>query len=216
VEERLKWTRNPEQVRDHLEWYTQAVCSVPAEFLSMQQSERRNPPGGARCFRFSVALRDGGERLLCVVETPEGLRVDWDAFARFGTLPEGGPHRGDFTEAEVRALAKPCHYYDHGFSSEEEWLSFELSSPDWDDVVYGYAARISRTATILQSLASSADPGGAQVTLTLLGGAQDSEHRQYLVREILGVGWVLDGGNFEEGWEGRHAGSGAPGGPGGR
>ena len=76
---RLRWCRDPERVASLLASFPeQAVSEIPKSV---------EPMGGISAGvlsyeRFAVTFANGENRLLCVVRTDEGTRVDWEAYAR--------------------------------------------------------------------------------------------------------------------------------------
>ena len=105
--------------------------------------------------RFVVTMKEGGRRLLCVTATPRGPLVDYQAFARhcsadFDKLVSG--HAGE----EVRVFAGSSFYFNHAFSSDNEWSAYGLENPDWPAQLTGYARKNSVTDQVLREMLKKA------------------------------------------------------------
>ncbi|MCH7225820.1 hypothetical protein MLD59_06725 [Verrucomicrobiaceae bacterium E54] len=132
MEERLRWVRNAEEVRNRVADYPSAARSEVGEI------EKMIGHGGGTT-AFAVALPSGEVRLLEVVDTPEGPRVDWDAYARHGTATWEDLWSGKAERAVVRVFCEPSTEYPEPFDDWERWTTFRLSSPDMGRVALGFA-----------------------------------------------------------------------------
>lgn len=78
--ERLRWCRDPERVTPLLARFPeQAVSEIPSSVVAMGSISA----GLLSYERFAVTFANGESRLLSVVRTKEGTKVDWEAYARF-------------------------------------------------------------------------------------------------------------------------------------
>lgn len=196
IEERLKWARNPEQVRMSLNKYPEQALSAPVMGLRRIPAVRRD---GRDLNNFQVTLEGGTQRMLCVEETPAGYRVDWDAYARYCSAPWSKILNGEVESAEVRVFAKPVAYFAYGYRDEEKWRCYVLNSPDLDQSFYAYTQMGSRTHRILRSALKN-PLSGSPVTLRISIHPEGLQHRQLAIDEVLSLDWVVDSDDFEESW----------------
>jgi len=154
MDQRLDLSYRPSLTGEHARNFGAGALEMPTRFDSILDLGPVTAMQEIRYYRFGVELPGGSKRLLCVVDTADGLRVDWDAFARYGTVPASGPHQTDFTEATVRVFVRKAGYYNYRFSDDRNWACFALWNPDWESTIHGYARREATTAKILSRLAA--------------------------------------------------------------
>jgi hypothetical protein len=77
--------------------------------------------------------------LLELVGTPEEPRVDWDAFARYGTANWDDLWSGKAQPAVVRAFCEPSTGRPEPFEDQGKWTSFRMSGPDMPQAALGFA-----------------------------------------------------------------------------
>ena len=85
-EERLALVRNPNEVRSGMVTFPDEVKSYPIAHTFVKPMGVATAGGNMRFQRFSVSMPDGRSRFLCVADTPRGPLVDYEAFARHGTV----------------------------------------------------------------------------------------------------------------------------------
>lgn len=197
AEERVALVRNADTVRENLRSYPAAVIAYPIAFSSLVQMGPASASGELRFQRFTVTICDGSRRLLCVAQTSAGPLVDYDAFARYGTAEREDLLDGESGE-QLRLVVKPSFYYNHGFSDDEVWTAFDLSSPDWPDSLTGYARSESSTAGVLTEILRNAPK--QRVTLKIRPEAESYRKRQFVIEKILASGWVMTQGDIEARW----------------
>ena len=193
---RLKMCRDPENVRKRLESYPpQAVNEIAKDVIFMDVVDLRV----IMAARFYVKFADDTKRLLCIVPTPEGLRVDWDCYARYNT--EAWPKLLDGTvkSAEFRVFARRSDYHAFEYRDETQWVCFELLSPDFDDVLYAYAARGTTTAKLLEAAVPyTEDAKVVQLTLQLSSPGEGYQHKQFTIDRLYATGWVRGERDIED------------------
>ena len=209
-QERLKLCRDPKRVTNLLASFpAQALSEVPRSVIPMGSAM----VGTLSYERFAVTFSNGENRLLCVVRTDEGPKIDWEAYARHGNAfssrieenktakagQKAPPNLAETRTAEVRVFASSSNYYNYRFSDDKAWRSYSLSSPDWEGVVTAYAAAGSITARILDQALRHAR-GAHRVTLQLRSRPQDALRQQFEIEKVSAVGWVRPEGDFEDNW----------------
>lgn len=196
-QERLQWVRNAERVRGHLAGYSHQALEEPVvelRDLGMVSNGREVVAG------FGAIFADGSKRLVSVVPTDEGPRVDWDCYARYCSAAWEDILAGKVGAADIRVYAKPCDYYNYTYRDEARWDVYEMSSPDLDVVVYGYVAKGSREARILKSMVPEQTGDGLRMTLRVALGKDDGQRRQLKIERVLAYSWVRGAEDLQDRW----------------
>jgi hypothetical protein len=187
--ERLRWVRDHERVG----------AAVAAFFAhgpgATEQVEAWEPGGPAKMSRmtyerYEVRLAGGGERLLCVVPDRDGGKVDFECYARLGSVPWEqilGDEAG--IAADVRVFIEAGNSYTAVFNDRLLWRNFTATSPDLEQAVELYAARGSATEQVLARLVAF---GKTRATLAIDPLAGSHRSRQFRVTRVLAAGWVVE------------------------
>ncbi len=184
LEERLKWVRHPEEVSKRLSQYPPDAREAIAHQIIPQKNITAN---NTQYSTFLAKLPDGGQRFLCVIGTPDGPRVDWDAYARYGTASWIEILEGKVTEATVRIFPQPSDHYIRNFQDREKWLAFALASPDLDIPIYGY---VDKTSAFFAEVNAKISMGSLRATVDVKISPDDAQHRQVEIVGIRTLGWV--------------------------
>lgn len=138
--------------------------------------------------RFQVGMEDGGNRLLCIVITDQGGKVDFRSYARFCSESWEDLLSGKTNIAEeTRVFIESGTAYLQDFSDDLKWTSYIATSPDTEKVLYLYALRDSETDRLLQEM-TIGEP--VRVTLAIRSTAEAWRHRQFEVTKFITAGWV--------------------------
>ncbi len=186
-EERKRFVRNPLEVRARMHAYPDEVTAYPIPAAGLSGMGAVMPGGLIRYHRYGVGMEDGGRRLLCVVQTERGPRVDYDAFARYCSatweeLRDGQP------AAEARLIVQGGSFYGEPFKDSAKWRCFLLTSPDWPESAWGYAETTSTTAKVLAQLVEKRPQ---RVTLALAPPESGSDvHPQFVIERVVADGWI--------------------------
>lgn len=186
--ERLKWVRDPEQVAPIMESFYRDGAGASENVLGLKQME---PAFNEKFFfqRFQVRLGNGTSRLLCVVLTEDGGKVDFKAYALHCSAQWKDLLSGKVSQAaEVRVFIEPTSAYMHGFTDEKKFSSYLANSRDLDDPVFFYAPRGSKLDKSLQELTQA---GMARATVAIRSVDRSHEKRQFEVTEFLVGGWCF-------------------------
>jgi hypothetical protein len=197
VKERLALVRNPDEVLSWLSEAAEEVLAHPIVFRDLRAMGLASASGEARFHRFAVQMADGGMRMLCVVQTPRGPLVDYEAFARYGTARWGDLLEGAVGE-EIRVMARTGTYYQYQFGDETEWAAFDLTSPDWPGSLTGYARRDSPSAGTLAAIVGKETK--QRVTLKVRPEGESYLKRQVVIEKVIASGWVRTEGDLEARW----------------
>ena len=187
--ERLKWVRQPTEVAAAMAEFF-STGSGAHEVVAKLEAMRAADTGTESYARFGVTMATGPPRLLCMVTTAGGAKVDFKAYARHGSVPWAALLAGQAQEAgEMRIYIEKGTYYNFGFQHEVRWQHFTATSPDLEAPVELYLARTDPALKLLEQL-DSKRPVRATVALRALG---DSHlHRQFEITRFLERGWVLE------------------------
>jgi hypothetical protein len=194
--DRLKWARDLPGLRGRTKNFPDEAVALPVVFEELTPMGKVEATGGFEFNQFAVRMPGGSMRLVCVVWTDDGLRVDWDSFARYSTADWDALLSGGVEEAELRVFIRPVEYYLGDFADDSRWQSFEMVSPDWPQSLYAYAAKGSPTAAVLADMVRSA-PHFGRVTVRVKAGTEP-ERRQVEIAKLLGTCWVQGEDDPEE------------------
>lgn len=183
VEERSGYVRDASNVGAYPE---QARTAIPMRIKDYDVGN----DGEGQYAQFLAEFSDGGERMIAVVPTDRGPKVDWDCYARFGTAAWPNILGGQVEKAEVRVIVRPSNYYNFAFSEEKEWLAYEVSSPDLQSCIFAYAKKGSDLATHLEKVFVSGDGKPMRLILELTKSAEGLPHRQFVLSGLIAQGWV--------------------------
>jgi len=193
---RLRMCRYPDQVSKRLDSYTESALSEPATQVTFIDVVDL---GGIMAARFVAKFADNSSRLICIIATDNGLRVDWDCYARYNckALPE--MLAGNTQTAELRVFIKKSDYYNFSYKDDQQWTSFELESPDFEELVYAYSQKGTTTGKLLDAALSRMPPGkGLQVTLQISSKQDSHKRKQFNIDRIYAFGWVRPEQDIED------------------
>lgn len=189
-EARLKWISNPDADGWWMERFFADGAGATERVVDVKPLGFANNEAAAYV-RFAVSLADGGKRLLCVITTTEGAKVDFRSYARFGmeSWEDLLAGRTKICE-EVRVFIEPSAYYLRNYADEKVWSSYLATTPDTAMPLYFYAPRGS---VIDRALAKLTTGRPTRVTLAIRAPGDDYQHRQFEITECLTYGWVKQG-----------------------
>ncbi|MEM9079214.1 MAG: hypothetical protein AAGC74_00810 [Verrucomicrobiota bacterium] len=181
---KLAYCRHPEKTRLLIDNFPeQTKIKIPG---LLRPLERQVTLEGTLISPFEFNYRDGSQRTIFVVDTPEGPKVDWPAFARHNSAPWESILNNQVDSAEVRMNLNSSNYYNFEYSDDSLWQAFNLESPDLDDQIVGYAKRGSLTARIL----ARSKKDKPRVLLRLALNDSVVKHRQVEITEVLSLSWI--------------------------
>lgn len=196
-EERLQWVRNPEISKQHWKLYPEeAFRSVPNISPVGHASTQ-----GLVFARFHADFGNGRFRIIHIVQTSNGPKVDWDAYARYQTSSWEDILSGKNKEAQVRVSLKPLHDYFDQYHDDSLWRCYQLNSQDLKKPLRVYARRSSRTGRVLSSVLPHDSMKALPVTLSLESENEGHLRSQFTITRLHGIGWVLGEEDFEIFWK---------------
>lgn len=141
-------------------------------------------------FSVVVRTRDFEEKALFFHETPEGFKIDWEAWAGWSEMPWPEFLASKPKQSKTfRVNLSVVDYYNVAFADDKKWTSYRLESPDGKHVVYGYAESDSMLNSKLRPPPDSKTVG---MILALRFPENAASNNQVLIDHIVAEGWVLE------------------------
>lgn len=201
-EKRLKRVRNAESVRGRMGEYSEEARSAPGR---IDKVIGHGSADGRQVTAFAVAMPSGGIRLLEVVWTPEGPRVDWDAYARHGTASWEDLWSGKAERAVVRVFCEPSTERPAPFDDRETWTCFRMSGPDLPQMALAFAKVGSAREAMMKKVILGTPRYRQRFVLEVVLHEGGSEPL-FEIAHCLAVGWILGEHAVEEDWAAAEAG----------
>jgi hypothetical protein len=187
IAEMLPVVRNPERAQARMQReYPEGTIDPPGmtEF---------NSGKGLLVFDWGavVTVRTGRfeVRQLNLVNTPAGLRVDWESWVGWTEMswPEFLATKPTTAQA-FRVIVKKVDYYNFDFADDTKWRSFRLESRKGEQTLYGYVARGSDLDGVIQI-----DPElkkSAMILKVRFPAGASASSNQVLIEEVVHDSWV--------------------------
>jgi hypothetical protein len=194
---RLQWVRNADEVKTRVAEYPDEARLAVGEIESVLGHQLE---GGRSVSAFVVAFPTGGVRLMELVRTPDGPRVDWDAYARYGTASWEDLLSGDAKRAVVRVFCEPSTERPEPFDDPRKWTGFRLSSPDLPQPALGFAQAGQIREMMMKRVVLGSPKYRQRFTLEILR-HEGKDEPLFEITRCLAVGWITDERAVEEAWE---------------
>jgi hypothetical protein len=135
-----------------------------------------------------VRTRDFEEKSLAFIDTPQGLKIDWESWAGWSEISWKEFMATKPTSGHVfRVILAPVDYYNFEFTDDQKWQSYRLESPDHEHAVYGYAGK----GTVLNGrLHPDKDTKSINLMLSLKFPAGTTSANQVEIERFVAEGWV--------------------------
>jgi len=197
AKERLPWVRNPKDVAKRMNLYPEEALNHAVEKLT--------PLGSASVqnmvfARFVAKFPNGNKRLLCVLATDDGPKVDWDAYARYGSASWESILQGTAGPAEVRVFLKRGYYYTYNYRDDTIWQCYKVISPDTQEPIYVYARSDSQRGKLLAATFLGRRSRNQRMTLTISSSEGGHKHGQFTIDRVHSIGWVRANKDIEDVW----------------
>ena len=136
-----------------------------------------------------IRTRDFASRQLTFVETPEGLKIDWESWAGWSDMTWSELLASLPTQATLfRVIVKRVEYYNFGFSDDKKWQSYRLESPDGERMIFAY---VERGSPLEEKLRISPDADRAAMILKIkFPAGVAASNNQVVVDAWVADGWV--------------------------
>ncbi|MEO0017379.1 MAG: hypothetical protein RLZZ522_662 [Verrucomicrobiota bacterium] len=185
IAELLPVVRNPDQAQARMRQAYPDGVVVPPGMVEFNPDKTVSRDGAV----LRVAVRTGAFELrgLDLVETPAGLKIDWESWVGWSAMGWAEFLATKPTTPQTfRAVVRAVDYYNFGFTDDKKWRSFRLESPTGEHWLYGYVQRDSagdRKVRIHPDLKQSA----LMLTLRFPEGTTTN---QVLIDEVVSESWV--------------------------
>jgi len=189
AEKRLAYVRDPELIKQHLPSYPEQARSHPAKDIKYMGHSELN---GSVVSAYAAAFEDGSFRMLSVVQTESGPKVDWDSYARYGSASWQDLFSGKVESAEVRVFVRPGDYHVGQFRDRHQWTCFKLETPDNDRIMYAYAPAASDISKRMQTYVMKSRTFRQHMTLKIKSVDGSGKNALFVVDELLAMGWVRE------------------------
>lgn len=135
-------------------------------------------------------------RLAQIVRQPDGtLKVDFSSYVRKTSHSWDDILGRKVESAVVRVNFSEAHYYNGAFQDDHKWRCYEISSPDMDRTIYGYAKARSKEGIRLREILPSHREIG-RVTLEIR--TDDAfMPEQFLISRVIARDWIQDDTSVE-------------------
>lgn len=198
---RLRMCRQPDKIRKHMAHYTESALTEPASEVTFMDVVDL---GGIMAARFVAKFNNSSSRLICVVPTAAGLKIDWDCYARYNNEAVRELLDGQIKSAELRVFVKRSDYYNFSFRDHNRWMSFEVNSPDFEDAIYVYCQRNTTTGKMLDSaIPTSAVGKSVQMTIQVSSNHESYRRKQFTLDRVYSFGWVRAALDIEDQYRSR-------------
>jgi hypothetical protein len=185
-DERLRWVRNPGEVGPLMEKFFREGPGA-SEKVAQTLLANANGNGDLLFENFQVVMTNGSQRQLSVTVDPEGAKVDFKAYARYGSESWEDLLSGAVESAEeMRVMMTPGGFYMHRFPDESRWLHFEATTPDLPESMDFY---VDRESDIARELAA-VEGGMIQATVSLRADGDSAQQRQFEITALKSPGWA--------------------------
>jgi hypothetical protein len=187
VEQLLPLVRNPGVAEARMrEFYP--TGSIEAPGLSKFDSAGQGVFIDGKAVSLQVMTGALGEKTMVFVDTPEGLKVDWEGWVGWSEISWDKFLSSKPTTSYIfRVTLTPVEYYNFGFSDDSKWKSYNLEAPDHEHFVFGYAAKGS---VANESIHIDPDTKKLTVTLALKFPEGATSSSQVEIARFICNGWV--------------------------
>lgn len=184
LQKKLQLIRDPNAMADHMIQFYNGNPNRPERYSSITPVTEASAAPEVQKF---YVTSDGDQRLLAIVDTPDGPKIDWPAYARLNDMDWESFRKGENSRPQkFRVHITELDYYAGEFADPQQYKCFQISSPDLYRDLFGYAERGSETE---KGLSSFSAPVKRRCILELAPpSAPDA--RQLRITELVTEDWV--------------------------
>lgn len=136
----------------------------------------------------AVRTRDQEEKSLAFIDTPQGMKIDWESWADWADISWEKFLSSKSAAGHVfRVTLTQVDYYNFGFSDDVKWQSYRLESPHREQAVFGY---VEKGSVLDQRLRPDADTKSIALMLSLKFPEAAKSNNQVLIERYVAEGWV--------------------------
>ena len=188
IDELRPLVREPERAAPRMRAHYGGDAVMPAGLS--QFNTRANVLREGSFFNLAVRTRDFEERDMAFVDTPEGLRIDWEGWVGWSAMPwEDFLAEKPTKPTLFRVSLRPVEYYNFGFADDSRWRSYRLDSPDGEHSLFGYVERGSPTDSRIQV---APEIKVSPYSLYLHFPAEGASRNQVLIERLAAESWFIE------------------------
>ncbi len=137
---------------------------------------------------LAVRTRDFEENSIAFIDTPQGLKVDWESWVGWSEISWKEFMATKPTSGHVfRVILARVDYYNFAFTDDQKWQSYRLESPDHEHAVYAYAEK----GSVLNGrIHTDMDTKSLNLMLSLRFPAGATSSNQVEIERFVAEGWV--------------------------
>lgn len=186
VEELLPLVRNPAVAEARMRGF------YPGGKIKAPGLAKFNSGGGlsirGKLVSLAVRTRDQEEKSLAFIDTPQGMKIDWESWAGWSEISwEKFLSSKPVTGHVFRVTLTPVDYYNFGFADDVKWQSYRLESPDREHAVFGY---VEKGSVLNQRIRPDAETKSVALMLSLKFPEGTASNNQVLIERFVAEGWV--------------------------
>jgi hypothetical protein len=187
VEDLLPIVRHPEVTEPRMRgFYPQGRIEAPG--LGEFNSGGSGLTIRGKLVSLAVKTRDFEDRSIALVDTPQGLKIDWESFAGWSEIAwDKFTSSKPATGHVFRVTLSEVDYYNFDFSDDSKWRSYRLLSPDGETSLYGYAPKDS---DLDRRIRPDSESKNIPLTLSLKFPPEAKSDRQVEIERLVTEGWV--------------------------
>ncbi len=137
-----------------------------------------------------VRTREQLEKPLAFIETPQGLKIDWESWEGWSAMSwEKFLSTKPRTAQVFRVTLSAVNYYNFNFSDDSKWQSYRLISPDEQHSLYGY---VEKGSALDQKISPTEEVKAAPLMLSIKYPTEVVSDSQVEIEGFVAEGWVED------------------------
>lgn len=189
VDDLLPLVRNPAVTESRMRAF------YPGGRIEAPGLSKVNSDGGllfvGKFVALAVTTRDQQEKSLAMIETPQGMKIDWESWVGWSDVSWQKFLSDKPVDGHVfRVTVSNVEYYNFGFVDESKWRSYRLMSPDGEISIYGY---VERGSVVEQQIHLDADTTSLALMLSLKFPSGATSSSQVEIERLVADGWVEEG-----------------------
>lgn len=186
VEEILPLVRNPQASEARIRAFYPGGKITPSGLAAFNTTRALAVRG--KIMSVSVRTRELDDKAIAFVDSPQGLKIDWESWAAWSELSWEKFLSSKPTTGHVfRVTLSAVDYYNFDFADESKWRSYRLISPDGEHSVYGY---VEKGTVLEQRIRPDADTKQTPLMLSLKFPAGATSASQVEIDRFVADGWV--------------------------
>ena len=185
IDELLPVVRNPDRAQARMRQAYPDGVVAPLGMVEFNPDKTVAHDGAV----LTVIVRTGAFKLrrLDLVETPSGLKIDWESWVGWSDMGWAEFLATKPTAPQTfRVVVRAVDYYNFAFTDDKKWRSLRLEALTGDPWMYGYVERDSPVDRKIRI-----DPDLRQSTLILkVRFPEGATTNQVLIDEVVSESWV--------------------------